>query len=62
LKEIDPPEQKCESDSSSKGGLASEGKYKEEGAIKTGNDLPDWGYTENGRDWPDRYPKCGLPQ
>jgi len=60
LKEVDPPEPKCESDSSKKGGYGSESKDKKDDKNDLG--LPDWGYAEHGRDWPDKYPKCALPQ
>lgn len=60
LQEVDPPAQKCESESSS--GKAGEPKHKDAGAIEHSSDLPDWNYEQNGRDWPDTYPKCGLPQ
>ena len=43
LKEVDPPEQKCESDSAAKGGYGSDDKGKE-GLAKIDDSLPDWNY------------------
>lgn len=57
LREVKTPAQKCDSNLSSKDGYGSESKYQGDAAIKETK----WGYAENGRDWKEKYPACGLP-